>query len=97
MTGCARERYFVISVAPGAATLFGQTVTQRPFCLLHGHEVVAVVARSVEAKLALDRIDLVLPCQSASTLSSRLLVAVTATSSTCHAEYDAAACVSTAV
>ena len=24
--------YFVISVAPGAATLFGQIVTQRPFC-----------------------------------------------------------------
>ncbi len=24
--------YFVISVAPGAAMLFGHTVTQRPFC-----------------------------------------------------------------
>ena len=57
----ARRGYFVISVAPGAATLFGQTVTQRPFCTCFTrHQVVAVVARPVEAQLALDRVDLVL-------------------------------------
>ena len=64
--------------------------------LLHLEEIVAVVVGAVEAQLADDRVDAVLRAATApSALSSRLLVAVTAASSTCQAANEPAACVST--